>query len=62
MLPGRIEALEQRISAMTEAMHDPDFYRHDRSEVEMHHAALAAAQAELDAAYARWSELEDAAS
>jgi ABC transport system ATP-binding/permease protein len=60
-LPARIDALEHRIAELTQAMNDPAFYRRDRSELDAHHQALAAAQAELDAAYARWSELEDAA-
>jgi len=57
-LPAQIEALEAEIAAMTESMRDPAFYRRGRAAIEAHNQRLAAAQAELDAAYARWSELE----
>ena len=58
-LPGRIEALEARIAALTEAMGDAAFFRQDVAAITAHNAELAAAQAELDAAYARWAELEN---
>ena len=44
-----------------EAMNDPAFYQRDRADIEAHNHAIAMAQAELDAAYARWSELEHGA-
>jgi len=40
-------------------MNDPGFYQRDGAAIVAHNDALAAAQAELDAAYARWSELEE---
>ena len=57
-LPQRIEALEARIEAMTAAMADPAFFRQDAGAIVEANAALAAAQGELDAAYARWQMLE----
>ncbi|MBC7991336.1 MAG: ATP-binding cassette domain-containing protein [Luteimonas sp.] len=57
-LPLRIEALETSIAEMTQAMNEPAFYRRDRPAIDAHNQALAAAQAELETVYARWSELE----
>ncbi|TKR33484.1 ATP-binding cassette domain-containing protein [Luteimonas gilva] len=58
-LPAKIEALEARVAALADAMNDPGFYQRDGAAIVAHNDALAAAQAELDAAYARWSELEE---
>ena len=58
-LPARIEALEGRIAAMTAAMEEPEWHRRDGAAIAADTAALAAAQAEVDAAYLRWSELGD---
>ena len=58
-LPVRIEALEARIAELTQAMNEPGFYQRDGAAIVAHNDALAAAQAELDEAYARWSALED---
>ncbi|MCL1633433.1 ATP-binding cassette domain-containing protein [Luteimonas sp. SX5] len=57
-LPLRIEALETRIAELTAQMNEPGFYQRDGGAIVAHNDVLAAAQAELDAAYARWSELE----
>jgi ATP-binding cassette subfamily F protein uup len=57
-LPARIEALEARIAALTQAMSDPAFFQRDADAIARDNAILADAQAELDAAYARWEELE----
>jgi ATP-binding cassette subfamily F protein uup len=57
-LPQKIETLETRIAALTEAMHDPGFFQRDHAAVAAHNAELAAAQAELEHAYARWEALE----
>src|SRR5690606_8093969 len=57
-LPGKIEALEARVAAMTAAMGDPACYQRDGAAITADTEALAAVQAELDAAYARWAELE----
>ena len=57
-LPGKIEQLETDIAARTAAMQDPAFYLQDAATQQRTNAELAALQAELDAAYARWSELD----
>ncbi|OZB61306.1 MAG: ABC transporter ATP-binding protein [Lysobacterales bacterium 14-68-21] len=57
-LPARIEALENDIAERTAAMSDPAFFRQDSAAVTAANEALAKTQAELDAAYARWSELD----
>jgi len=57
-LPARIEALETRLAAMAAQMNDPAFYQRDAGTINAHTAAMAANQAELDAAYARWAQLE----
>ena len=57
-LPARIEALEARIAAATAAMNDAAFFQRDAAAIQADTDALAAAQRELDGAYARWAELE----
>ena len=57
-LPGRIEALETRLAEMAATMNDPAFYQRGSEGIATHNAAMAAAQAELDTAYARWAELD----
>ncbi|MBD7920461.1 ATP-binding cassette domain-containing protein [Xanthomonas bonasiae] len=57
-LPARIETLEQQVAALTAAMTESSFYQRDAAAVTAHTQALTQAQAELDAAYARWSELD----
>jgi ATP-binding cassette subfamily F protein uup len=59
-MPARIEALENRVAAMTAEINDPAFYQRDSAAITAHNVALAAVQAELDAAYARWAELDTA--
>ncbi len=59
-LPLRIETLETRIAAMTAEMNDASFYQRGAAAMATHNAQLAAVQAELEVAYARWSELESA--
>ncbi|HEX6612841.1 MAG TPA: ATP-binding cassette domain-containing protein, partial [Rhodanobacteraceae bacterium] len=57
-LPGRIEQLESEIAARTAAMNDPAFFAQDGSAIVQANKALAALQADLDAAYAQWAELD----
>src|SRR5690348_5333231 len=57
-LPGRIEQLESEIAARTAAMSDPAFFRQDGNAIVQANQALAALQAELQTAYARWAELD----
>ncbi|HTA65261.1 MAG TPA: ATP-binding cassette domain-containing protein [Xanthomonadaceae bacterium] len=57
-LPARIETLETDIATRTAAMQQPEFYRKNAAEILTANAELAAHQSELEAAYARWVELE----
>ena len=57
-LPARIERLEADIAARTEAMQESAFYTQDAAARQRATAELAAFQAELDAAYARWEALD----
>jgi ATP-binding cassette subfamily F protein uup len=57
-LPLRIEGLEAQIAAQHAKAADPAFYRQPPASVTEHHARTTALQAELEAAYARWSELD----
>jgi ATP-binding cassette subfamily F protein uup len=57
-LPARIEKLEADIAARSIAMNDPAFFQQDNANIVKANEALAALQAELDSAYARWSELD----
>ncbi len=61
-LPQVIETLETRITEMTAAMNDPAFFRKDAQAIVEANDRLSSAQKELDAAYARWQELEASAS
>lgn len=58
-LPQAIEALESELAALGERLADPALYQQQGGEVAQINARLAEAQAELDAAYARWAVLED---
>ena len=57
-LPARIEALDARVAELTAAMADPAFFQRDSAAINADNEKLAQAQSELDAAYARWEELE----
>jgi ATP-binding cassette subfamily F protein uup len=57
-LPGRIESLETMLAELSAQLADPAFYRRDSAEIGAHNSRIEQLQAELDAAYARWSELD----
>jgi ATP-binding cassette subfamily F protein uup len=57
-LPKRIEALETDIAARSEAMNAPAFFQQDSAAIIKANDALAKLQSEVDAAYARWTELD----
>ena len=57
-LPARIETLEARIAALGAAMQAPDFYQQDSARIVACNNELSGLQLELDAAYARWAELD----
>ncbi len=57
-MPARIESLETELARIAAAMNEPAFYQRDATAVAADTGALARLQSELDAAYARWTELE----
>ncbi len=57
-LPGRIEALEAESGALAESMADPALFAGDPRRAQALGERMAALQAELEAAYARWASLE----
>jgi len=57
-LPGRVEALESEIEALGQAMNDPAFFKQTPELIAEETARAQRLQAELDAAYRRWEELE----
>ena len=57
-LPKRIEQLEGDLAARTAAMTEPAFFQQDSAAIVKANEVLVALQAELDAAYARWAELD----
>ncbi|RUL76640.1 ATP-binding cassette domain-containing protein [Dyella choica] len=57
-LPARIEQLEAEIAKRAEAMNDPSFFQQDSAAIQKANEVLAKTQAELDLAYARWTELD----
>lgn len=57
-LPAKIEQLERDVEGLTGAMNDPAFYTRSSAEVTAHTQQLSRVQAELDAAYVRWEELD----
>ena len=59
-LPARVEALESRMAGLSAQLNDPALYRQAPEEIERVNAEVTSTQAEIDAAYARWDELENA--
>jgi ATP-binding cassette subfamily F protein uup len=57
-LPGRIEALEAEQLALAARVSSPDFYKEPAPAIDAALARLAAVEAELSDAYARWDELD----
>ena len=57
-MPGLIETLEQRQQVLEATMAEPDFYQQEHGQVQAVIARLAAVQAELEAAFERWAELD----
>ncbi|QGW65418.1 ATP-binding cassette domain-containing protein [Lysobacter soli] len=57
-LPVRIEQLETKVAELTAQMNEPSFYQRDAAGIAAHTDLMAKTQAELDAAYERWNELE----
>ncbi len=57
-LPARIEALEQHLEVLNARLADPDLYRRGGPAIAAAREEHRLATADLEAAYARWSELE----
>ncbi|WP_193164062.1 ATP-binding cassette domain-containing protein [Microbulbifer hainanensis] len=57
-LPGKIEQLEAEIGEIESAVAEPDFYQQEQAQVEEKLRQLADKQAELEAAFERWAELD----
>ena len=57
-LPQRIEALEAQVAGFTARMGDSGYFQREAAAIAADNAALASAQAALDAAYGRWEQLE----
>ena len=57
-LPAKIEALETELETLHQKLNDPDFYRRPPEEIKTVTDRAEAVPAELEAAYARWEELE----
>jgi ATP-binding cassette subfamily F protein uup len=57
-LPAKLEALESEKSSLEAAMSDPAFYSQTHDEVQRKLQRMTELGSEIDAAYARWSELE----
>jgi ATP-binding cassette subfamily F protein uup len=55
---AKIESLETEQSELVERLSQPDFYRSNATEQASVHARIAALTGEIEATYARWSELE----
>jgi len=58
MLPGQIDAVEQRMAAAQEEVNAPNFYQRPIEETSAVLAKLELMQGELDALVERWAELE----
>ena len=60
-LPGKIETLESEIAALHASLADGAIYRADPAAATASHTRLPLAEAELEAAFERWAELEERA-
>ena len=58
-MPAVLEALEQRQQALETAVAKEDFYQQDHATVQQALEELASIQAEMEATFERWSQLED---
>ncbi|MBM4334722.1 MAG: ATP-binding cassette domain-containing protein [Deltaproteobacteria bacterium] len=58
-LPARIESLEREQAELGQRICTPEFYRAEAAEQARVHARLSALEAEIEAAYRKWNELEE---
>lgn len=61
LLPATIEQLDAKLSDLHAAVAQPDFYKQPPTEIARQQTELKTLQQQLDAAYARWEELEKTA-
>jgi ATP-binding cassette subfamily F protein uup len=57
MLPGKIEALENKIKVLQEEICNPDFYQQDKDIISSKQSELQSLEQELDYAFTHWDEL-----
>ena len=57
-LPGRIEALEARLAELHVQMADPAYHRQGADKIAANKQELGQVERDLEAAYARWGELD----
>ena len=60
-LPGRIEGLEDELDALHDQMAGPDFFRGDVEVIKQATERSQRLPLEIEAAYARWAELDERA-
>jgi ATP-binding cassette subfamily F protein uup len=60
-LPAQIEALEAEVAALHETLGDVALYQNDPAAIAVAQARLPQAEAELEAAFERWAEIEELA-
>ncbi|HEX4413830.1 MAG TPA: ATP-binding cassette domain-containing protein [Lacipirellulaceae bacterium] len=58
LLPKKIEELDAKLAELHEAVGRPDFYKQPAAEIAKQQSEAKDVQQQLDAAYARWEELE----
>lgn len=58
-LPGKIEKLEAELEELTSTLNDPDFYRRSPEDIKTVTERAEEVPLELEAAYERWTELEE---
>ena len=57
-LPGRIQALEGELAQLSAALSEPGFYQRDSDAIVADNTRISELQAQIEAAYERWAELE----
>ncbi len=58
-LPKKIEQLEAELAELNRKLNEPDFYRRPADEIKTVTECAGAVSAEMDAAFARWAEIEE---
>lgn len=58
-LPKKIEQLEAELAELNQKLNAPDFYRRPADEIKSVTERAAAVSVEMDAAFARWAEIEE---